>query len=118
MYPFPNKTMAEINEGSLSKQLEECQLQDEGKKKKKCRVKPGRHKKEKRRVEQRERMIVEKEAKRDAEREEMAKIDKQRIMAIGSIKDIKCRSHAAYWSLNVSKTLLPDPERPFGEARS
>ena len=44
--------MAEINKGSLSKQLEECQLQDEGKKKKKCQVKPGRHKKEKRRVEQ------------------------------------------------------------------
>ena len=63
-------------------------------------------------------MIVEKEAKRDAEREEMAKIDKQRIMAIGSIKDIKSRSHAAYWSLNVSKTVLPDPEMPFGEARS
>ena len=61
--------MAEINEGSLSKQLEECQLQDEGKKKKKCRVKPRRHKKEK-------------------------------------------------WSLNVSKTVLPDPEMPFGEARS
>ena len=110
--------MAEINEGSLSDQLEECQLQDDGKKKKRCWVKPGRHKKEKRRVEQRERMIVEKEAKRDAEREEMAKIDKQRIMAIGSIKDIKSRSHAAYWSLNVSKTVLPDPEMPFGEARS
>ena len=68
--------MAEINEGSLSDQLEECQLQDDGKKKKRCRVKPGRHKKEKQRVEQRERMIVEKEAKRDAEREEMAKIDR------------------------------------------
>ena len=39
-------------------------------------------------------------------------------MAIGSIKDIKSRSHAAYWSLNVSKTVLPDPEMPFGEARS
>ena len=63
-------------------------------------------------------MLVEKEAKRDAEREEMAKIDKQRILAIGSIKDIKCRSYAAYWSLNVSKTVLPDPEMPFGEARS
>ena len=41
-------------------------------------------------------MLVEKEAKRDAEREEMAEIDKQRILAIGSIKDIKCRSYAAY----------------------
>ena len=61
--------MAEINESSLSKQLEECQLQDEGKKKKKCRVKPRRHKKEK-------------------------------------------------WSLNVSKTVLPDPEMLFGEAKS
>ena len=63
-------------------------------------------------------MIVEKEAKRDAEREEMAEIDKQRILAIGSIKDIKCRSRAAYWSLNVAKTVRPDPEMPFREARS
>ena len=109
--------MAESNEASLSKQLEECKLGDGEEKKKKCRVKPGRHKKEKRRVAQRDRMNVEKDAKRDAERQLMIQVDEQRIQGIGSIKDVKSRSYNAYWSLQVAKTVLPVPKLTQSEAR-
>ena len=110
--------MAESNEASLSKQLEECELGDGRDKKKKCRVRPGRHKKEKRRVAQRDRMNVEKDAKRDAERQLMMQVDEQRIRGIGSIKDVKCRSYNAYWSLEAAITVLPVPQLTRSEARS
>ena len=110
--------MAESSEASLSKQLEECELGDGRDKKKKCRVKPGRHKKEKRRVAQRDRMNVEKDAKRDAERQLMMQVDEQKIRGIGSIKDVKCRSYNAYWSLEAAITVLPVPQLTRSEARS
>ena len=110
--------MAESNEVSLSAKMKDCQLEDTEVKKKKCRVKPGRHKKEKRRVEQRDRMNEEKDAIRDAERKDMEQIDIQRIQGIGSIKDDKNRLFAAYHSLEVTTTVLPEPKLPLAEVKS
>ena len=98
--------------------MKDCQLEDTEVKKKKCRVKPGRHKKEKRRVEQRDRMNEEKDAIRDAERKDMEQIDIQRIQGIGSIKDDKNRLFAAYHSLEVTTTVLPEPKLPLAEVKS
>ena len=109
--------MAEIDEASLTEKLDECKLGEGGAKKKKCRVKPGRHKTEKRRVEQRDRMNEEKEAIRDVERNFMKQVDEQRIQGIGSIKDERSRSFNAYWSLEVKKTFLPVPQLSRTEAR-
>ena len=108
--------MAEFNEESLSGKMMDCQL-EEGKKKK-CRVKPGRHKKEKRRVAQRDRMNMEKEARRDSERKLMKQVDEQRIQCIGSIKDVTNRSFAAFWALEVTTTVLPEPKMPQNEAKN
>ena len=108
--------MAEFNEVSLSAKMMDCQLEEV--KKKKCRVKPGRHKKEKRRVAQRDKMNVEKDAKRDMERKLMEQVDEQRIQHIGSIKDDTNRSFAAFWKLEVTTTVLPDSKLPLAEVKS
>ena len=107
--------MAELNEGSLSKMLEGCKIHEE--KKKKTRSRPPRHLKEKRRGEQREKMIKEKEGKRDAEREEMVKVEREMTKGIGSIKNDQNRCFAAYCHLEVSQTFLPDQKLTTKGAR-
>ena len=69
-------------------------------------------------MEQRDRMNEEKDAIRDAERKDMEQIDIQRIQGIGSIKDDKNRLFAAYHSLEVTTTVLPEPKLPLAEVKS
>ena len=63
-------------------------------------------------------MNEEKDAIRDAERKDMEQIDIQRIQGIGSIKDDKNRLFAAYHSLEVTTTVLPEPKLPLAEVKS